>query len=158
MSDAQVLPFRRPDLVVFERFDPDDMAAMFRAKRGKDSYVFTLLSDGALEEAFIECDNAIVATLPDLGTEQREHLDRYVKYARDMMRDQLATWHSCGPSDRMALLIEWGNDIIRQLQGAVRAAADHDAIEYSEEIALMCMDIETQEAYVAGLETARSLL
>jgi hypothetical protein len=158
MTEAQVLPFRRPDLIVFERFDLEDMAALFRSKQGNDTYFFTLLSDGVLEEGFIQRDGVAVAETPELSDEQSKILARLVRYAHETLKDQLATWHDLGPTEKLSLLIEWANDTVRQLQESIRVAAEHDPAEYAEEISLMCQDIQQHEAYISGLETARSLL
>jgi hypothetical protein len=156
--EAQVIPFRRPDLVVFERFDPEDMAAMFRCRKGADTYLFTLLPDGTVDDAHIERDSALLVGYDDFTDAQHETLERLVRGADDTHRDQIETWDRLTPGERMTLLIEWGNDTIRRLKDAIRAAAVADAAVHNEEIVLMCHDLDTHDAYVAGLETARSLL
>lgn len=155
--EAKILPFKRPHLIIFERFDVEDMAAMFRAKVGDDTYHFTLLADGTLDEVFIR-NNALVTDSDDFTEEQRERARRLAREACDIHKDQLATWSKLGPSEQLSLLIAWANETIEQIKISILAACEADVVGYGEEIALMLKDLESHDAYIAGLETAKSLL
>jgi hypothetical protein len=156
--EAQVIPFRRPDLVIFERFDPEDMAAMFRCRKGGDTYCFTMLINGDVDDAHIERDSALLSAYDDFSAEQVETFERIVRSADGTYREQLATWNGLTPGEKITLLIAWSHDTVLRLKDAIRAAATADAIEYKEEIALMCHDLDSHDAYMSGLETALSLL
>lgn len=154
---AKILPFKRPHLIIFERFDVEDMAAMFRAKVGDDTYCFTLLTDGTIDEMFIRRNERVISE-EEFDKEQFLRIERLAKEASDIHRDQLSTWSSLGPSEQISLLIAWANETVDQIQRSIRAACEADVVGYGEEIALMLKDLETHESYIAGLETAKSLL
>jgi hypothetical protein len=155
--EAKVLPFRRPHVVVFERFDVEDMAAFFRAKVGSDVYLFTILDDGGLDEWFIRRDDQIVPN-EDFTSDQRDRMNALYKEALAVYQDQLKTWVDLSPGKKLALLIHWGEETVSQLKRCITAAATDDPQEHVEDISLMCKDLETHEAYLAGLEAALSLL
>jgi hypothetical protein len=156
--EAKVLPFRRPNLIIFERFDVDDMAAFFRCKDGDSIFRFTLRSTGELEDICITTQDEKIV-LPEAFTDkQKEKADRLVSEAGSIHTEQLATWHGLGSSERLSMLLEWGKDTLNQLSTAIQAAAADDPVLYSDEIQDMCQDIDLHEAYMAGLETAISLL
>ena len=73
-------------------------------------------------------------------------------------QEQLSTWVDLSSSEKIALLMHWGEETLTALKRAICAAATEDAQEYAEEISLMCRDIECHEAYLSGLEAALSLL
>lgn len=155
--EATVLPFQRPYVVKFERLDVDDMAALFTSKKGPDTYCITLLEDGVCEEIHIRRGDRVFQQ-HEFAPEEREHGDRLVRAAAVILKEQLSTWQGLTFSERLSMLIQWGNDMQDQLKEAARAAAAEDALEYRQEIAELCQDMDKQESYLSGLETARSLL
>jgi hypothetical protein len=154
---AKILPFQRPNLVVFERFDVEDMAAMFRSRKGGDTYCFTLLQDGEAEDFYILREHD---TIPSEGftVEEKAHANRLVKEAFLVLKDQMTTWSNLNTGARLSLLIEWGEDQIMQIRDAIKVAVADDIDEYADEITLMLRDLENHSSYVSGLYTARSLL
>lgn len=155
--ETNVLPFRRPHVVVFERFEAEDMAAFFHARKDQDVYHFTLLADGELDEWFIRRDDLIIPS-DDCTEPETARMAALYREASAIYHDQLKTWADLGPSEKLALLIHWGEETLGHLKKGILAAAKEDAQEYAEEIALMCKDIECHEAYLSGLEAALTVL
>ena len=155
--EAKVLPFRRPHVVVFERFDADDMSALFRAKRGTDTYHFTLTLEGEVEEACIRRGEYLIPD-DEFTKVEDKYVEGLVEEALAIHKEQLSTWGRLSTGERIALLLHWGSETLEHLRSAVQAAAQEDPVEYSEEILLMCKDIENHESYLAGLDTALALL
>jgi hypothetical protein len=115
------------------------------------------MSDGSLEEVFIRRDESLIPA-DDFTAEEQKRADRLVAEAAAIHKDQLSTWGTLGATDQIALLIHWGEESVEQIKASIQAAVKADTKEYSEEIAMMCKDLECHEAYLSGLETAKSLL
>lgn len=160
MSQARVVPFRRPLMVVFVRFNPDDMSAVFKAPRGSDTYHFTLLGSGrsvAVWEPSVEHEDGSVTLQSDLDVGQRSVLKRLVREAREVVDNQLSTWGTLTPQERISLLIHWGEERIVELERAITAAAIEGPRRYAREIAGMYADLENQQVYLDALRAARSV-
>ncbi len=155
--EAKVLPFRRPNLVVFERFEVEDMSAMFRSKKGADTYYFVLMEDGEVEDFFIRREMKVIPS-DEFTPGEQAHAMKLAGEAAGVLKHQLATWGNLLPGERLSLLINWGEDTLIDLRAAIKAAVAEDLDEYAEEIALMLKDLDNHHSYIAGLETARSLL
>ena len=106
---------------------------------------------------FIRRDELLIPS-EDFTQGEHDRADRLVAEAAAIHKDQLSTWSTLGASDRIALLIHWGEEMVEQTKASIRAAVKADIKEYSEEIVLMCKDLECHESYLSGLETAKSLL
>lgn len=152
-----VLPFRRPYLIKFERLDVDDMAALFTSKKGGDTYYITLLKSGECEEIHLRRGDREFQQ-HEFTPEEREHGDTLIRGAAVILKEQLSTWQGLTFSERLSMLAHWGQDMLGQLKDAAAAAAAEDALEYRQEIEELCRDMDNQESYLSALEAVRSLL
>ncbi len=130
---------------------------MFRSAKGDDTYCFSLSQDGSLDELFIRREERIVPS-DEFTPFEKTHAQRLVEEASPILKEQLSTWSSLGTSERLSLLISWGEDQIKQLRSSIHAAIEDSIDENSEEIELMLRDLVNHHSYIAGLETALSLL
>lgn len=152
-----ILPFRRPNIIKFERFNVDDMTALFTSKKGSDTYFITLLPSGACEDISLRRGNLVLQRY-EFTSRESQHAATLIRGAAVILKEQLSTWQGLTFSERLSMLTQWGQDVLEQLKEAAAAAAAEDALEHRQVITELCRDMDSQESYLSALETVRSLL
>lgn len=153
-----MLQFRRlPKLpgIVFERIELEPEMAYFRACEGDYTYFFTLDREGQMHDGFREhsdLDRGAVFVDHDEDDEVGKKLASLVKGAIPVAAEQFATWDGLNKPERVRLMITWGEDQLNKAETVLRELVNSEPPrDNTEEVMLLCKDLEVYEQYLAGL-------
>jgi len=154
---AKILSFRRrqPENLVFERIEVDPLLAYFRATESDIEYVFALTYP-SLELYDVYRYAGPLGDLPPPDLDVEDHITRlYLLNAQDIAKEQFRTWRELTASERLSLLLTWGEDQLRRVEQELRHVIAHDLPRKNADvIQQLSKEVELQDQYLAGIEAA----
>ena len=129
--------------------------AYFRACEGDYIYFFTLDREGRMQDGFREHsdqDRGAIFVDHDEDGDVSKKLEALIKIATPIAAGQFEIWDGLNKPERIRLMVTWGEDELSKAETVLRDLINAEPPRNNtEEVMLLCKDLEVYEQYLAGL-------
>lgn len=154
LRTSKVLHFHRkiPPNLRFERLEMDPLSACFKIFEDDTVYTFSLVFPALSLHDPCRRNGSFPY---EVTSDELAIVERYVDAAQAVAKDEYRTWKGLTPTERISLLLTWGEDHLKQLEDDLKEVVQHgEPRRHAELILLLAKDIEVLNLHLNGLELA----